>query len=225
MRKIFFSMIVCGLAVSAGPAQNSRVPVKSPVPAAAAQNAAQISEADWKILADALGAENWNRAAALAAGHLQSLKNDNEKKQLAQLRYIYLYALAGKILAFNAQKNAAEAQKTWTELDRVIETFVGREFLLPPRPFAADCEKRLNYICQVKDNPKALRTTATNKAADSILSFDYVVFDQPADTAGFAGKEAFLGGRLLKAEYNEDPSKPWAIRLFFNEGFVGVVAK
>jgi hypothetical protein len=225
MRKIIVFMILLGLAASGAAAQKRRAPVK---PAAAVRTpasvAGRVSDAECKALAVALAGENWTRAAALAAAQLQILKTDNAQKQLAQLRYIYLYSLAGRILAFNARNNAAEAQKTWLELDRAMETMIGREFVLPARPFAESCEKRLNYICQVKDTPNAFRTTATSKEGNAIHSFDYVVFERAPDVAAFREKEIFLGGTLQKADYNEDPAKPWAIRLFFNRGFVAAGA-
>ena len=185
----------------------------------------EISEADWQALAAALAREDWKQSAKLAAGHLQTLKTDNDKKQLAQLRYIYLFALAGQILNYNTVGNAAEAEKAWTELDRVLAAFINKEFLLPPRPFTTECAKKLNVICQVKDMPNALRTTATNQEGSGIHSFDYVQFDAPVNIKEFDGKETFLGGILRKVEYNEDKSKPWVLRLTFNNGFLRVVMK
>ncbi len=226
MRKLIVVAIFLSLAATGALAQKRRAPARSApkkTPVAAAKTIAQISETDWKTLADALAAEDWPKSAALAAAHLTILKTDNEKKQLARLRYIYLYALAGKILAFNAQKNFAEAEKAWTELDRAMEGFIGKEFLLPPRPLAEDCGGRLNYVCPVKDTPRAFRTTATNKEGNAIHSFDYVVFDQPVDVSAHREKETFLGGTLQKADYNEDRTKPWVLRLFFQKGFVRVV--
>ncbi len=183
----------------------------------------EISVEDWNSLASALDGEDWNKSAVLAAQYLQNLKIDNEKKQLAQLRYIYIYALAGKILAANSQNNALEAEKNWDELNRVMETYIGQEFVMPPRRFVENCDKTLNVICQVKDNSKALRTTATNREGNEIHSFDYVVFDQAVNIREFDTKPIFLGGTLRKADYNEDKTKPWVIRLFFNKGFIRII--
>ncbi len=104
-----------------------------------------------------------------------------------------------------------------------METFLGKEFLLPPRQFLSDCQQRVNYICPVKDNDKVLRVTATNKDATMILSFDYVLFDTKLDLNEFAATQAFLGGTLKKVEFNDDLSKPWVMRLIFEKGFVRVV--
>jgi hypothetical protein len=223
---IFFTIFICFSSACVF-GQKPQTPVRT-IPKSVPveqKTTAEIADADWKILADSLFAENWNKAAFLAAEHLQNLQTDNDKKQLAQLRYIYLYALAGKILAYTTQGNTLEAEKSWNELDRVTETFIGKEFVLPPRRFVRDCDKKLNVICEVKDTPNAFRTTATNKEGNSIHSFDYVVFDQPVDIKEFDEKPTFLGGILRKVEYNDDKSKPWVMRLFFNKGFVTVIVK
>ena len=202
------------------PATVKNIPSRVPFEA---KTVKEISNVDWNNLAAALDGEDWNKSVILAAQYLQNLKTDNDKKQLAQLRYLYIYALAGKILAATSQNNALEAQKNWAELDLVIETFIGKEFVLPPRQFVENCSKALNVICQVKSNSNALRTTATNREGNAIHSFDYVVFDQAVNISEFNAKPTFLGGILRKAEYNEDKSKPWVMRLFFNKGFVRII--
>lgn len=185
----------------------------------------EISETDWTTLTSALEREDWKQSAALAAAHLQTLKTENDKKQIARLRYIYLFSLAGQILVANLQGNAVEGEKAWTELDKVMAGFMNKEFVMPARPFTTDCEKKLNVICQVKETPNTFRTTATNKEGSGIHSFDYVQFDQTVNLKEFDGKETFLGGTLRRAEFNEDKSKPWVLRLFFNSGFMRVVVK
>lgn len=227
MRKsIFITIFICLLTANVF-AQKSQTSVKMIPKNVPIQQKVltEIPDADWNALVKSLDAEDWNKSAALAAQYLENLETDNDKKQLAQLRYIYIYSLTGKILDYNAQSNTLEAEKTWDELDRILATFIGKEFLLPPRRFVEDCDKKLNIICQVKDTPNAFRTTATNREGNAIHSFDYVVFDQAVDIKEFDEKPTFLGGILRKAEYNEDKSKPWVLRLYFNKGFIRVVVK
>jgi hypothetical protein len=186
----------------------------------------EFSDADWKILTDALRAEDWKTAAPLAALYLQRLKIDNDKKQLAQLRYFYLYALAGKILAADSSSSAKipiESDSLWKELDTAVGNFIGKEFVLPPRRLMPECNAVLNFICPVKDSDQALRVTATNREGTLIHSFDYVTFDKKIVLDEHQGKETFLGGRLKRAEFNQDTSKPWVMRLIFEAGFVRVV--
>jgi hypothetical protein len=222
---IFITILICVSAVGLSAQKIVRTPVPITPRNVPFKTVTEISDADWTTLAAALEKEDWKQSATLAAQHLQILKTDNEKKQLAQLRYIYLFSLAGQILVANAQGNATEGEKAWTELDRVMETFINQEFVMPPRQFTTDCEKKLNVVCQVKDTPNALRTTATNKEGSGIHSFDYVQFDEAVNIKEFDSKETFLGGILRRAEYNEDKSKPWVLRLFFNKGFLRVVVK
>lgn len=225
MKKLIFLTVLICLSAAGIFAQPPRVPVKITPRNVPFKTVTEISDAEWLALATALEKEDWKQSATLANQYLQTLKTENDKKQIAQLRYIYLFSLAGQILAYNAQNNAAEGEKAWVEIDRVMETFIGKEFIMPPRPFASDCEKKLNVICQVKDTPNAFRTTATNQEGNAIHSFDYVMLDQQTDLKEFNGKVTFLGGVLRRAEYNEDKSKPWVLRLFFNKGFLRVVVK
>ena len=223
MKKFIFITILTCLAAALTHAQPPRVPAKITPRNVPFKTVPEISDTDWLTLAATLEKEDWKQSAALAAGHLQTLKTENDKKQVAQLRYIYLFSLAGQVLAFNAQGNAVESQKVWTEIDKSMEKFINKEVLMPARPFTTDCAKKLNVICQVKDTPKAFRTTATNKEGNAIHSFEYVELDQPVDLKEFNGKEAFIGGILHRAEYNEDKSKPWVLRLFFKQGFMNVI--
>jgi hypothetical protein len=186
---------------------------------------AEISDAEWKILIDALQTENWKTSSLLAAQYLEKLKNDNEKKQLAQLRYFYLYALAGKILAAYNSKIPVEKNSIWKELEIAVSSFAGKEFVLPPRRFLPECKAVLNYICAVRNNDRLLRVTATNKEGVMIHSFDYVTFDEKISWGELIEKESFLGGKLKKAEFNQDMSKPWVMRLTFDKGFVRVIVE
>lgn len=221
---ILFTILLC-FSVSICFAQKPKTPVKTIEPKSAqTRTVAEFSEAEWKVLTDAFQAEDWKTSAPLAAQYLGKLKTDNEKKQLAQLRYFYLYALAGKILAAASVKVPIETDSMWKELDAAVGNFVGKEFVLPPRRSLAECREVLNYVCAVKDNDRALRTTATNKDGTMIHSFDYVLFDEKIAFGEFAGKEIFLGGRLKKAEFNQDMSKLWVMRLIFEKGFARVIA-
>ena len=185
----------------------------------------EFSEAEWKILTDALQSEDWTNSATIAAQYLSKLKSDNAKKQLAQLRYLRLYALAGKILAVSGANIPADNDALWKELDDAAGSFNGKEFILPPRRYLNECVKVANYICRVADNDRALRVTATNKEGTAIHSFDYVVFDDKNLLNNLPESELFLGGVLKRIEYNQDSAKPWVMRLIYEKGFVSVVNK
>ncbi len=192
--------------------------VVSPVKAIAPLT--EIAAADWKVLTDILRSEKWTRADALAADYLTKLPTENNERQLAQLRYFRLYALAGEIAAFHEAKSIVEENAAWATLDKTISEFNGQELVLPPHAFLADCREKVNFVCPVKDDDHALRVTATNKEGTAIHSFNYVSFDDKIVFDNFDGGKIFLGGKLRRAEFNQDLSKPWLMRLFFDDGFI-----
>lgn len=225
MRKFVLFIIVLCFSISICFAQKNKTPAKTIEPKKIIQpeTIGEISDAEWKNLTDTLQAEDWNKSASLAAQYLQNLKTDNEKKQLARLRYFYLYALAGKILTASSSGIPVETDSMWKELDAAVGSFIGKEFVSPPRLFLPVCKTVLNYVCAVKDNDHLLRTTATNTEGTMIHSFEYVTFDEKISWGEFVEKETFLGGKLKRAEFNQDMSKLWVMRLFFEKGFVRVV--
>jgi len=211
--------------VSLAFAQTKKTPVKKTAPKPVQPPVvSELSDTEWKNVTDALQAEDWKNSALIAAQYLEKLKTDNEKKQLAQLRYFYLYSLAGKILAASAAQIPVEKSSLWKELDEAVGSFVGKEIVAPPRRFMPECKAVLNYVCAVRENEKTLRVTATNKEGTMIHSFDYVLFDEKISWGEFVDREIFLGGKLKRAEFNQDLSKLWVMRLVFANGFVNIIA-
>jgi hypothetical protein len=212
MKKLIFFIVLFSLAVSATFGQKRQTTVNSaPQKIVAPARAGEIREAEWLKMADAMYLENWEKASALAAQNLQKLKAENAKKQLAQLRYIYLYTLAGKV---------SEGKMTFAEFERVANTFVGQEFLLVSRQLLADCSTKVNYICAAKDNERVLRVTATNRTGTAIHLFEYVVLGERFDLRANSEKLAFLGGNLKKVESNLYKSDTKIMRLVFDKGYI-----
>lgn len=224
MKKLVLSSILICLSAAFCIAQKI-VQIEKPdeKPAASNSPSPEISDQEWQFLTDKLRAEDWENSALLASRLIERTKVENEKNQLAQLRYFYLYSLAGKVIALSEAKKFAEESAARNELNKAAESFIGQPLIMPPRQLLADCNRVLNYICTVKNNDNALRVTATNKAGTAIHSFEVVLFDQKIDLKEFIGKETFLGGTLAKVEFNEAKSNLWIMRLSFVKGFVRVV--
>jgi hypothetical protein len=214
MKRLIFFIVLFSLTASLAFGQKRPTPVNPAPPKKVIQPAVvagEISEADWLKMADAMYQENWEKASSLAAQNLQKLKTDNAKKQMAQLRYIYLYTLAGKV---------SEGKMAFAELERIARTFVGQEFLLVGRQLLADCSTKVNYICAAKDNERVLRVTATNRTGTSIHLFEYVVLDERFDLRANSEKIAFLGGSLRKVESSLSKPDMKVARLIFDKGYV-----
>lgn len=182
----------------------------------------EISDKDWGALAGALSREEWDNSVKLSTDLLAHLGTENEKKQLAQLRYLHIFSLAGRLNSLITGKNASAIEPARTDLSAATVRFTGQEMVMPLRSFAILCKGKVNFVCPVKDNASALRITATNKDGDAILSFDYVMFDDTVNLADLDGRKVFLGGTLDRAEFNDNASKPWIMRLFFKKGFARI---
>jgi hypothetical protein len=212
LRKSFITAIIICAALATCSAQR-RTAI---VPRISAVSVNEITDAQWKILSYAWEAENWARTSSLATEYISRLAAENDKKQIARLRYIYLYSLAGMV---------AQRRITAADLEQRGSALVGKEFVIPSRPVLTDCTGTVNSICPVKDNKRAVRITSTTKAATTILSFNYISFDKEPALQPLAGKQAFTGGTLKSMELNPDPAKPWIMRLFFGAGFINVAAE
>ncbi len=93
MKKLILYTILLCLFVPVCFAQKRQTPISPAKPQPVqTPTATTISDTEWNILTATLQTENWEKSAFLASQYLQKIKIDNEKKQLAQLRYFYLYA-------------------------------------------------------------------------------------------------------------------------------------
>ena len=224
MKKFVFLSVLIFLSATFGSAQKIVIIEKPDEKSAAADiSSPEISDKEWQFISDKMRAEDWENSALLSSRLIGRTKTENEKKQLAQLRYFYLYSLAGKVIAYSEAGKSVEEAAARKELNNAAEGFIGKELIMPARQFLAECDRVLNYVCTVNGNANALRVTATNKEGTSIHSFENVLFDQKIDLKEFVGKETFLGGTLAKVEFNESKSNLWIMRLSFVKGFVRVV--
>jgi len=208
----FILFLLLGVLVSMAYAQSRaprrRIPVKKKV---VATNLRAFTEKEWNSILVAVDQENWMEVTKLSSAAFLKLKNENSRRHLARLRYIFLFANAGLV---------AQGALTTTQLKLIADSFAGKILIAPRRTILFDCEKRLNFICRVNGDSKTLRVTATNKDASVIHFFEY--FDLPTefDAQRNDRKEAFLGGSLFSFEINQNLKKDWIIRLNFSDGFL-----
>jgi hypothetical protein len=192
-------------------AQKRRVAQKKVAAAAPpAVTVTEISVAEWDALTESLNKEDWTLSTALSSAAMNKLQGENDKQQLAQLRYLYVYALTGKV---------AQGKATYAELEKALPNFIGREFVMPSRTILADCNQKVNYICSVKDEDGVLRVTAADKVA-TIHLFEYVKLSESFDAAKNDGKSAALSGILEAYENYSGKPNTKIVRLIFAAGLV-----
>jgi hypothetical protein len=203
------------LSCSAAAAQGRKVPpTKRPAPSPVV-SPVEVPGDKWFVIKSALEDEAWDRALSLITPAIAGLTVENEKKQLAQLRYFHIYALAGKSFATGQPR---------AELELALNSYQEKQFMMPARMILSDCRNSVNMICLAKNSSSILRVTATNKSGSAIHSFEYVEISNPFNTQANHGRQAFLSGYLKKFEINRERNKPWVIRLFFNGGDVRVIS-
>jgi hypothetical protein len=224
MKKVVLLIILFCLSAVVCFSQKSKTPVKATASKPSQVKAiAEIPDTDWRTLVDAVQSENWGKSTSLADGYLTKIKTENNKKQIARLRYILLYALAGKIVEASFANKKADEAKARIELEKAANGFLEKEFFMPSREISDDCEGKLNYVCRSKQQKNVLRVTTTNQAGTAIYSFEYLRLKQNFSITGNIGKEVILSGVLRKIEFNPNKSNVWIMRLLFENGSINVV--
>ncbi|MGI9035196.1 MAG: hypothetical protein ACR2GD_04050 [Pyrinomonadaceae bacterium] len=213
MKKFIFVFILFCLAAFPIFGQKRKTIVKSAPRKQTPAPVTEIPAKDWDAITDALNREDWTQAALVSRIALGKLKSENNQKQLARLRYFYIYALAGKV---------AEGKTAYAELEKAANNFIGKEFMTPNRTILADCAGRVNYICAVKGDDQTLRVTATDKVA-TIHLFEYVKLTEKFDVVNNNNQTASPDGILEKVESHLTKSNVRIMRLIFGQGFVQIV--
>jgi hypothetical protein len=170
-----------------------------------------VSEAQWRSVLVAVSNEEWGTAVELSSKFLKQLKADDER--LPRLRYIYLYAAAGKV---------SEGEMSFDELGQSLKDFIGKEVVLPYRPIARHCRGDLNFICPGEGGKNQLVVAATNKAGTTIHAFEYTQLKEPFDLASHDGEEASVSGTIDTIQPNPNKSRFLVMRMYISGASVSL---
>jgi len=170
-----------------------------------------LSEKQWNDVVSALETENWGAAADYSLKYMKQLKTDNPEKSLARLRYIYLFASAGKVI---------EGKMSRAELERIVNNFVGKEIVLPDVPIDVDCKGALNAICASDEENYDLLIASTNVKGTSIHALVNVKLEPKVDYTKYKGREASVGGVVRSIELNPNVMRIWAMRIALEKGYI-----
>ncbi len=131
MKRVFVTALCISLMASIGFSQ-VRKPNPKPTAKPVIITITELSSAEWNEITTSLEAEDWDKTALLSGNFLKKLKTENDKKQLARLRYFYLFALAGKV---------SQGKMTNSELQNIAQTFIGKDFITLDRNVLNNCDK------------------------------------------------------------------------------------
>lgn len=129
------------------------------------KSAATLSEKQWDDLFTALENEDWGKAAEYSSKYMRELKDEDREKSLARLRYMFIFASAGKVI---------EGKMSYEELEKSLKAFVGQEIMMPHSRIAVDCKGQLNTLCFYSDGNFDLSTASTNRSGTNIHAIEWI---------------------------------------------------
>ena len=171
----------------------------------------ELTDKQWQDLFTVLENENWNSAFELSAQYLKILKDNDEAKSIANLRYMYLYAAAAKV---------SEGNMSYDELEKKVKDFVGKKIVFPFRQIAVKCRgNEFNFTCASNEAKNKAVTVATNKKSTSIFAFEYVELKEDFDFDKHKGETAAIGGVVKSIVPNPNKSKIVILRIYISDGY------
>jgi hypothetical protein len=200
MKRILWAFALCWLVVA--PAHPQR-PGSPPA----------VPEKQWQELLTAVSGEEWDAAFGLSSKLLKQAKEDDGEKTLARLRYIHMYAAAGRV---------TEGRMSFEELEKALQGLAGKEVVLPYREITQECGGALNVICPSQGARDRLFVSASNRTGTSILAFEYVQLKEDFDAEQHEGRQASIGGVIQRIAPNPNKSRAIVMRVYITEGYVNL---
>ena len=180
-----------------------------PALAQASKASAEVSDQQWQDVLVAVSQEEWDKAFQLASKYKDQMKADDER--LPKIRYIYLYAAAGRVSA---------GVMSFEKLEPLTREFVGKEIAFPYRPIKTGCKGDFNCVCANADAKDRLMVAASNKAATTIHAFEYVQLKEEFDAVAHAGEYASIAGVIEAIKLNPNKSRFLVMRIYVRGGSV-----
>lgn len=171
---------------------------------ASASPAQALSEQEWEKLFSALDSEDWEKAAGLSTQYLAKLKAEDSQKTMARLRYMLVFASAGKVTM---------GKMSYEEIKKVADPFVGLELQLPYAQIRQECRGNLGAICFAN-------TGNHDVVVAYIHAFVYSKLQQKFDYAAHLEEIGTVRGIVESIEFNPNQSKLWIMRIFLKDGSI-----
>jgi hypothetical protein len=177
-------------------------------------SAPTVTDDDFQKALVAVSNEDWDTAVELSSKFLKQMKADD--KRLLRLRYIYLYAAAGKV---------TDGRMEFDDLAKSVKEFVGKEVEFPYRPITRECRSAMNFICPSNEKQDRAMVTATNKTGTSILAFEYTQLKEPFDFGHHEDETASIFGNIDAIIPNPNKSRFLVMRLYISNGVIHLTDK
>lgn len=153
--------------------------------------------------------ENYAAAYTKATTHLA--KPNLSETQLANLRYMQVYALAGQ---------ASEGKKKHAEVKKLLESYIGQNFVSQHLEITKGGGMPFNQIQVKQDTEGVISVTCANSMGFNILCFVRVKMLEYPDLSQHLGERGYLGGKLGSFKVSAQDINSWIVDMDWTDGFI-----
>lgn len=158
--------------------------------------------------------ENFALAEKKARKYLSSSQTGLSPTQMANLRYMHLYAMSG--LATLEKKQHADVRA-------LLEKYQGQSLITQHLPVTDQPGQPFNQIRVEQDSPDTISVTCSNREGFNIICFVRVGMKKRPDLKGLVGKRAYLMGNLESFMVSAQSINSWIFDMTLGAGELHVL--
>lgn len=156
-----------------------------------------------------LAEENYAGAAQKSNQFLDATDKALTETQLANLRYMHLYATAGL---------ATIGKKKHADVEGLLKEYQGKLLITQHLPVTSGPGQPFNQVKVEQDSPDTLSVTCANDQGFNIICFVRVAMKARPKLSAHLGKEAYFMGRLDTFKVSDQSINSWIFDMTLAEG-------
>jgi hypothetical protein len=174
-------------------------------------NGQAVSYDDFNSVIPFLKKENFKGAFEKTNQLLNSTINDSSDLR-GIITYMNIFSAAGMVTL---------NQMTMNDFSTNVTKYIGQRIVMSGHPCVDSTKRGFNSLTFLREEGQLQGfTMAANKAATSILCFEYFKYEIPINPSDFIGKDVRCGGTLESFEVGTGPLKTWISRLHISKAFI-----
>ena len=183
-------------------------PVSKPLPAVAF-DIHDLFKPENSDVVNLLADENYAEAAQKATKFINATDKGLTETQLANLRYMHLYATGGL---------ATTGKKKHKDVEALLQEYQGKLLITQHLPVTSGPGQPFNQVKVEQDSPDTLSVSCANNKGYNIICFVRVVMKARPKLSEHLGKEAYLMGRLDSFKVSNQSINSWIFDMTLADG-------